>query len=98
MIGRELPFVTRYTAIQSEDERAEVLRAALKQLFAQEGFEVVIDLMLDVVNESLRGISLGDEKAQFYAGQIAAVEIIRDRLREYSSPEDVDTFDEGLTP
>ena len=48
MIGRELPFVTRYTAIQSEDERAEVLRAALKQLFAQ-----VTNPAIDPIREEL---------------------------------------------
>lgn len=117
MIGRNLPFADRCSQLAAEydaaqhagdAERARLLgeelnsatRLALEALKGTDGWQVVLQIMRDVVNNALSAIALS-QQSEFHAGEIAAVENIRARLRKLaaeSNTDDIaDAYDEELT-
>ena len=102
MIARKLAFVEHCRQLKAEGKHEEleaICRQELTITFSTKGWHVVVDLMRDVVDNALEAIGK-DDRGPFYAGQIHAVEQIREKLRELFSgaAEYVDEYDEGLIP
>lgn len=98
MIGRVLPFVEQCKALEGKPEELEALVGDnLKQLFALPAWQIVLDLMRDIVTGSLKDLSNPSEVPQFHAGRISAVEQVREELRKIADTEQIDSFDEELT-
>ena len=95
MIGRELPFVTLLESLP-DNEAALRRQEALRLMISTDGWQLVLECMRTIQDTALTGISQGAD-APFLAGQIAAVESMRERIRQTVGEDLTDTYDEGLT-
>jgi hypothetical protein len=102
VIGRRLEFSEFCLQLEKEgksDEVTELTRQELTATFTTRGWQVVLMLMRQVVDDALGAIG-HDDRPAFHAGQIHAIELMRNKLRGlFSGAEEyIDEFDEGLTP
>jgi hypothetical protein len=84
-------------ADESAKELAQRTHAAVMELMQNRGWQLVLGMMREVVDAALSSIADG-QRPEFHAGEISAIERIRQRLRELTDPPIFpEAYDERLT-